>query len=406
METDLGLRVSQHNGLCGRLGQPRGIEKCNGSRLRRRHVDDIGGQARRYERCFSGTFVRSFKGPDSKLFIDRPEGEGRLLFSLNLDFFNPEGNRKHGAHTSTGILAMACLNLPPEIRYKAQNMYIAGIIPGPVEPKLTEGNHFLRPLVDNLEIAWKCGILYTHVTGRLIRLAVACAVCDLPAARKISCLAGVRSDYICSVCKLHGQGELGNLDYNAWRPRDAGELREAAENWKAAPSSSAQKKLFKSFGVRWTELWRLPYWDPSHQLVVDPMHCLLEGLVHRHFRKTLGFTAEEAKIVDELLPAFDFDFPQIPDKAADPRNPVFQEESDQYVSDAELQQVPYIYKVLRQPLENYEEDLEAVVKKMSSRNLTPLKFVARSLGCTPIVDDERMLKLKRPWLDALRDWVR
>ncbi len=140
----------------------------------------LAGSPAEIKDVFSGSFVRSFKGLDSKLFIDRPEGEGRLLFSLNLDFFNPEGNRERGAHTSTGILAMACLNIPPEIRYKAQNMYIAGIIPGPVEPKLTEGNHFLRLLIDDLEIGWKHRILFTHVTARLVRFAVACVVCDIP----------------------------------------------------------------------------------------------------------------------------------------------------------------------------------------------------------------------------------
>ncbi len=212
-----------------------------------------------------------------------------------------------------------------------------------------------------------------------------------PAARKISCLAGVRSDHICSVCNLYGQKELGNLEYNTWTPRDVGELRKEAEDWRATPSVSARNKLFKKHGVRWTELWRLPYWDPSRQLVVDPMHCLLEGLVQCHFRTTLGLTSEEAKVVDDPPPPFDFDFPAIP-------------ASDKNLSDAERQQVLYIYKVLRQPLEN-DDDLKAVAKKMGSRKLAPLQFAGRSLGCTPIVKDERMLKLKMPWVEALKDWV-
>ncbi|KAK6988825.1 quinon protein alcohol dehydrogenase-like superfamily, partial [Favolaschia claudopus] len=35
-------------------------------------------------------------------------------------------------------------------------------------------------------------------------------------------------------------------------------------------------------GVRWSEMWRLPYWNPSRMLVIDAMHCILEGLVHYH----------------------------------------------------------------------------------------------------------------------------
>jgi hypothetical protein len=45
---------------------------------------------------FEADFVHSFEGPDTTLqkkllFIDRPHGEGRFIFNLNIDFFHPEG---------------------------------------------------------------------------------------------------------------------------------------------------------------------------------------------------------------------------------------------------------------------------------------------------------------------------
>ncbi|KAF8577290.1 hypothetical protein K439DRAFT_1622219 [Ramaria rubella] len=45
---------------------------------------------------FEADFVHSFEGPNTTpekkvLFIDRPNGEGRFIFSLNIHFFNPEG---------------------------------------------------------------------------------------------------------------------------------------------------------------------------------------------------------------------------------------------------------------------------------------------------------------------------
>ena len=30
-------------------------------------------------------------------------------------------------------------------------------------------------------------------------------------------------------------------------------------------------------GYKWSELLRLPYWEPSRMLPVDPMHCLFQG---------------------------------------------------------------------------------------------------------------------------------
>jgi hypothetical protein len=93
----------------------------------------------------SGPFEGSTPG---RLFVDRPGKEGRYLFALNVDFFNSEGMTIRGASTSSGIIAAACLNLPLEIRYKPENMYLAGVIPGPKEPRLMELNHYMRPVVD------------------------------------------------------------------------------------------------------------------------------------------------------------------------------------------------------------------------------------------------------------------
>ena len=48
------------------------------------------------------------------------------------------------------------------------------------------------------------------------------------------------------------------------------------------------------YGTQWSELWCLPYWDPSRQLVVDLMHCIIEGLAHTHFHEVLGLIMTQA----------------------------------------------------------------------------------------------------------------
>jgi len=60
-----------------------------------------------------------------------------------------------GASTSSGIISAACLNLPLNICYKPENMYLCGVIPSPKEPCLTELNHYRRPIVDQLSVAWE-----------------------------------------------------------------------------------------------------------------------------------------------------------------------------------------------------------------------------------------------------------
>ncbi len=128
---------------------------------------------------FQGSLIRGFKGPDKRTHFSSSGGAnaGRYLFSLGADFFNPLGNKTAGKKISLGVIALVCVNLPIEIRYKPENMFLAGIIPGPDEPALDDTNHYMKPLVDVLLLFWK-GIkfsktsLYPH--GRLILLCAHC----------------------------------------------------------------------------------------------------------------------------------------------------------------------------------------------------------------------------------------
>jgi hypothetical protein len=79
---------------------------------------------------------------------DRGEGiftrsSGSLVFSLYLDWFNAGGTSNLGKKNLLGAITLVCLNLPPTHRYKVENMYLFGIIPGPKEPSLEQINHLL-----------------------------------------------------------------------------------------------------------------------------------------------------------------------------------------------------------------------------------------------------------------------
>ncbi|KAE9390903.1 hypothetical protein BT96DRAFT_1001848 [Gymnopus androsaceus JB14] len=55
---------------------------------------------------FEVNFIKDFKGPDSKLFVDRG-AKKCLAFSIHSDFFNPKGVTVHGATKSLGIIHSA-----------------------------------------------------------------------------------------------------------------------------------------------------------------------------------------------------------------------------------------------------------------------------------------------------------
>ena len=100
---------------------------------------------------FDGEILRNFKGFDGQLFTTSGE-EGRYVFSLCVDYFNLLGNKQAGKKKSIGLISLVCLNLPPDMRYKPENMFLFGIIPGPSEPLLTSLNHYLCPLVVMLRL--------------------------------------------------------------------------------------------------------------------------------------------------------------------------------------------------------------------------------------------------------------
>lgn len=245
-----------------------------------------------FDDIFDASILRNFKGPDGN-FFSMPETEGHYVFSLNVDFFNPNGNAGRKS-ISCGVIALICLNLSPELRYKPENMFLAGIIPGPHEPPLTCINHYLRPLVDDLVDFWTPGIWYSRTfkmpRGRKVVCALVALVCDLPAARKTAGFASHSHNFFCSVCnctlKDHG---CGNTEYEAWKRRTDEECRSHAEQWRTAGNQRDATALFNRSGMRWSELLRLPYFDISRYVVVDAMHNLFLGLVHTHFEDVLGF---------------------------------------------------------------------------------------------------------------------
>ncbi|KAJ7673649.1 hypothetical protein DFH06DRAFT_917167, partial [Mycena polygramma] len=122
----------------------------------------------------------------------------------------------------------------------------------------------------------------------------------LPAARQASGCAHHSSHFFCSVCHCYGIPTMYRTDFDHpdWKPRDANLLREKAEAWRDATTLKERDAIFEEYGVRWSELWRLPYWNPSRMLVIDSMHCILEGLVHYHCRQVLEIDAETVSTSD------------------------------------------------------------------------------------------------------------
>ena len=70
---------------------------------------------------------------------------------------------------------------------------------------------------------------------------------------------------------------------STWTPRDVGEHRTRAADILAAQTLASRSELESSLGIRYSELLRLPYFDPIRGHAVDPMHNLLLGTAKHTF---------------------------------------------------------------------------------------------------------------------------
>ncbi|KAI0689980.1 hypothetical protein C8T65DRAFT_516795, partial [Cerioporus squamosus] len=73
--------------------------------------------------------VCEIRSEDGTRFIDAPIAEGRLIFGMSVDGFNPFQNKQAKQQVSVTAMYLYCLNLPPHLRYLPENMYLVGVVP-------------------------------------------------------------------------------------------------------------------------------------------------------------------------------------------------------------------------------------------------------------------------------------
>jgi hypothetical protein len=249
--------------------------------------------------------LRGLRDPDGLPFLGDYGTELRLIWAIAADWYNPYHNKISGKKASTGVINMICLSLPPELRTREEHMYLAGLIPEG-EPSVDATNYIIDPLIYDMQVAYEQGTYFTRThnypTGRIIRSAIVPLIADTMGSKKVSGHCGHRGRYFCSRCRLP-LSEIDNLDAATWPPGLTREehCRLAAE-WLAAPTKAQQDKFVSSYGVRWSSLLRISYWQPSLWSVQDLVHIILLGVVPRHCRELLGLNLKGLDDEDEIIP--------------------------------------------------------------------------------------------------------
>ena len=203
-----------------------------------------------------------------------------LSLTMNIDWFRPF---KRTAY-SVGVIFFVVNNLPREIRFKEENVILAGIIPGPEEP--SDLNPFLRPIVEDLIQLWEGKKYFSvHKYGDAIcRAAVMCVTSDIPASRKVGGYLSHQAIFGCTRClkkfpraSFNDKPNYGGYDRETWKNRNNSDHRRSANRVRLAGTEKERSELQRATGARYSELFRLEYYDCVRCLAIDPMHNLLLG---------------------------------------------------------------------------------------------------------------------------------
>lgn len=186
------------------------------------------------------------------------------------------------------------MNLPKEERYKTENVLLIGIFPGPQEP--SHGiNSYLNPLVEELTKFLQGVTISIHVHSstvqKLVRCALLCVSCDLPAGRKVCGFLGHAAQCGCSRCGKSFEETIGQMDYSgfdrdSWSPRSAAEHRQVCQRLLSCRTKKDKHDIESNTGYYYSVLLKLPYFDSTRMLIVDPMHNMFLGTA-KHVLKAI-----------------------------------------------------------------------------------------------------------------------
>ncbi|KAF7368195.1 hypothetical protein MVEN_00139100 [Mycena venus] len=135
-------------------------------------------------------------------------------------------------------------------RYRADNLILSGMPPGPTEPNADQLQHPLKLIVDDLIELYENGVIITtpeYPEGILVRVALVGIIADHPAMCKLCGFADKNHKFApCTKCtvlydKLASKKSLKN-DFPA---RNGEEHRRLCYQYAALPTSKLKEEFFK-----------------------------------------------------------------------------------------------------------------------------------------------------------------
>lgn len=195
---------------------------------------------------------------------------------------------------------MYCLNLPIEVRFLLENIFIVGLIPAPGTPDVWTISHILiafSRMMNEFSAPGKLLPTFLHPLGIHVAARILPLIADLQAIRKVAGYMAFNATQFCNWCLLKGE-DLEDLDYKSWTLRNSHTVSTQARAWHDAKTVTAKEALARKSGVRWTPMHDLAQWDPVDHIVLGFMHNWLEGVLMRHLRLFWGIGRPKKAMTD------------------------------------------------------------------------------------------------------------
>ncbi|WPT11393.1 hypothetical protein PSENEW3n2_00000831 [Picochlorum sp. SENEW3] len=224
------------------------------------------------------------------------QGHEKLHFALFVDGFQPF----EGVKYTLFAVILICLNLPPEVRMKPENLHILKLIDGPKEP--TNFQQYIEPIVDELEQLWERGMrAYDASQQRTVYFKgmLACCIQDGRASLACSCQSEAGHYQGCRVCTISGTYANG-VHYTGHRgmlcrehpyrtdpkfgpptaieciPKTREFIMSRMRHLEKYPQHENQEGMLGVKGV--SQFSRLPYFDVSRCHILCFMHSMMNSV--------------------------------------------------------------------------------------------------------------------------------
>lgn len=124
-----------------------------------------------------------------------------LTLTLNADGVQPN----KGSPTTIWPILLVINEIPPDKRFRIENIILGGFWPGPSKPSRDQMKLLLRPLIDEL-VQLEHGYRFRLSNGsmHMIKVYLIAACCDKPAQALLQCISEPIAAFGCGRCEVEG----------------------------------------------------------------------------------------------------------------------------------------------------------------------------------------------------------